>query len=385
MLDTDRSPSFTEIAIGDAFESWAIAVEGTANYLARSLSLEKTPFELAADAARLWRETAVRRPPTWATAHSIAFETPIVRLRDFSTTTRRDVAATLVLPPQAGHDPCIVDFAADQSQIRTIHAAGLKRVFVLDWKGATPATRNTAIEDYIATMERAVNEIGGPVNLIGDCQGGWLTTIFAALRPELVNTLTLAGAPVDFHAGEPVIGAMLDLLAPRGDLSFYRSLVAADGGVLRGHHMLDGFLAIQPQSEVAKQFGLMSNLDDAAYVERHRHFEDWFKYTKDIPGAFYLWIVERLFRDNALVRGELEVGGERVDLARIRCPLMLLGGDRDHITPPPQVFAAADYVGTKPEHITRRISSGGHLGLFMGHEALAEHWPSLLAEVREHS
>ena len=34
-----------------------------------------------------------------------------------------------------------------------------------------------------------------------------------------------------------------------------------------------------------------------------------------------------------------------------------------------------------PLDITLRTTSGGHLGLFMSHEALAEHWPPLLADV----
>ena len=48
---------------------------------------------------------------------------------------------------------------------------------------------------------RAVERIGAPVNLVGDCQGGWLAAIYAALHPGRVHTLTVAGAPIDFHAG----------------------------------------------------------------------------------------------------------------------------------------------------------------------------------------
>jgi poly(3-hydroxybutyrate) depolymerase len=66
-------------------------------------------------------------------------------------------------------------------------------------------------------------------------------------------------------------------------------------------------------------------------------------------------------------------------------PLNLMAGATDHITPPAQVFALADHVATPRESITRQLSSGGHLGLFMGHEALREHWPRMLAEVFRHS
>jgi poly(3-hydroxyalkanoate) synthetase len=290
-----------------------------------------------------------------------------------------------VLPPQAGHDSCIVDFTAGQSQMRTILAAGLERAYALDWVGASASTKDAGIDDYLDAIERAVDHAGGRVNLIGDCQGGWLATIYAALRPERVNTLTIAGAPIDFHCGEPVIHAALRSLAPGGNLAFYRGLVAAGGGVLPGKHMLAGFIAIQPDNEIARQLQLLANIGDAEHRERYREFEDWFKHTQAIPGAFYLWIVEHLFRDNELIGGRLEIGDERVDLGRIHCPLNLLAGASDHITPPDQVFALADFAGTAPEDILRDTTSGGHLGLFMGREALGRHWPPLLNAILERS
>ena len=126
--------------------------------------------------------------------------------------------------------------------------------------------------------------------------------------------------------------------------------------------MLNGFIVLKPDSEVAKQLELLTNIHDPDHVLRHRAFEDWFKHTQDIPGAFYLWIVEHLFRDNALIRGKLTVGGERVDLRRIRCPVNLLAGATDHITPAPQVFALAGAVSTPRKDVTRRSPVAGTSG-----------------------
>jgi poly(3-hydroxyalkanoate) synthetase len=143
--------------------------------------------------------------------------------------------------------------------------------------------------------------------------------------------------------------------APGGDLAFYRGLVAAGGGMLSGEAMLSGFIAIQPDNEIARQFALLANVNDPAHVERYQEFEDWFKHTQAIPGQFYLWIVEHLFRDNRLISGELEIGGQRVDVRQIRCPLNLLAGATDHITPPSQVFALADYA-PRPQAATSGCS-----------------------------
>ncbi|MEO6858574.1 MAG: alpha/beta fold hydrolase [Solirubrobacteraceae bacterium] len=375
-------PSFEDIALEDGFAAWSALARSVGDYWSGALERGATPFELARDWGRWLQVSTERGRPSWSTSHEIVFEAPVARLRDFSTAgPRARIVPTLVLPPQAGHDSCIVDYSPQQSQMRTILDAGLTRAFSLDWIGASPQTRDTTIDDYLAVVHRAVEHAGGRVNLIGDCQGGWLATIYAALAPERVNTLTIAGAPIDFHAGEPVIGAVMERMAPGGDLSAYRALVAAGGGTLKGEHMLAGFILIKPDNELARQAQLLVNVHDPDHVARYREFEDWFKHTQDIPGAFYLWIVEHLFRDNKLVRGDLQVSGERVELARIRCPLNLLGGATDHITPPDQVFALADAASTPNAAVTRRTTSGGHLGLFMGREALSEHWPPLLAQV----
>jgi poly(3-hydroxybutyrate) depolymerase len=109
------------------------------------------------------------------------------------------------VPPQAGHSSYIVDFSHGQSQVKTVIAGGLTRLYSLDWLEATQATRDAGVEDYLGFMREAIEWISGPVNLIGDCQGGWLSVICTALHPEHVRTLTIAGAPVDFHAGEGAI------------------------------------------------------------------------------------------------------------------------------------------------------------------------------------
>jgi hypothetical protein len=117
-----------------------------------------------------------------------------------------------------------------------------------------------------------------------------------------VHTLTVAGAPIDFHAGvRAQIPAYVGGFTAGGrDMTFYRALVAAGGGMLPGESQLAGFVALKPEAEVRKQLALLSRLDDPEHVERYRAFEDWFKWT--LAGRLYLWIVERLFGDNALVR-----------------------------------------------------------------------------------
>ncbi|MEQ3552424.1 alpha/beta fold hydrolase [Pseudonocardia nematodicida] len=343
------------------------------------------------DAARrslLWFATmADRREPRWHLANEVVLSTPFALLRDFTSPEHRDddVVPTLVLPPQAGHSSTVVDYSPQQSQLAMIRAAGLTRLYALDWRPATTATRHVTITDYLDVIDRSIRRVGGRANLVGDCQGGWLATIYAALHPERVNTLTLAGAPIDFHAGESVIAASTRLMAGTMGMAPYKALVAAGGGNMPGSAVLSNFISIQPQSEISRQLQLLENIDDATHVERYRVFEDWFKYTQDIPGAFYLWLVENLFWRNRLIDGTLTVDGRTVDLAAIDCPVLLLAGSTDHITPAPQLFAIAEKVTTPAADITFRTATAGHLGLFMGRDALRHDWPVLMEAVYGHS
>jgi poly(3-hydroxybutyrate) depolymerase len=150
---------------------------------------------------------------------------------------------------------------------------------------------------------------------------------------------------------------------------------------LRGEVMLAGFIALAPEEEAKKHLDLLLQLDDPEYVQRYTEFEDWFKYTQDIAGAFYLWIVEHLFTGNKLVAGTLEVAGRRVDLGAIACPVRILAGSRDHITPHEQAFALARHISTPPDKIRCELIDSGHLGLFMSRSALRDHWAPLLEEL----
>jgi poly(3-hydroxybutyrate) depolymerase len=340
-----------------------------------------TPYELALDGFRWIQIVGSRRAPTWSTSNRVVSSSNIMALRDFSDGSQTATIPSLILPPQAGHHSCIVDYSPVQSQVLTARAAGLTSLYVLEWLGATPETKDTSIGEYIESVREAIARIGGPVNLIGDCQGGWLATLYTAMYPEDVATLTIGGAPIDFHSDNAAIADAVKVISAARGMEPYRLAVELGGGVLRGELLLGGFIALQPQTEVKKHLELMLHLDDDEFVQRYAEFQDWYTFTQDLPGAMYLWAVEHLFLGNELVRGTLEIDGRPVKLGSIVCPVNLLAGAEDHITPPDQVFALADHVGTAPDKITKLLTSGGHLGLFMGRNALKNAWLPLLESV----
>ena len=291
-------------------EAWSIAVGGVADCW--TAAARRGPWSL--DLTR-WAELAyVRGEPGWSSPNRVIIDAPVARLRDFSTRSKGGPIPTLVLPPQAGHSSCIVDYSPAQSQMQTILSAGLDRAYSLDWLGATAETANATVDDYLDVIDRAVEHCGGRVNLIGDCQGGWLATIYAALAPERVNTLTLAGAPIDFHAGEPVVHEVLSASRPAVTCASTSASSQADGGVLKGEHMLAGFILIQPGDEISRQIELLLQPRRSRPRRPLQRVRGLVQAHAGHPGGVLPVDRRHLFRDNALVCGELRVRGRRVEL-----------------------------------------------------------------------
>jgi poly(3-hydroxybutyrate) depolymerase len=330
--------------------------------------------------------------PAWQTPHS-EIGVPkkfasIIKLLDFSEPTPKAVVPTLVLPPQAGHHSYIADYSPEQSQVKTLRDNGLNPIYCIEWLSATPATAHKTIEDYIEAVHWAVARVGGKVNLVGDCQGGWLAAIYAAMYPDTLNTLVVAGAPIDFQAGDGQIKQSVNYISktyPENGMSYYKNLINLGNGVMDGRLMLMGFNMLKPDQYPERFLQLYQDVLKPKAVKRFREITNWYDYPQSISGAFYLWLVAHLFRDNALIKDELFVAGRRVSLKNITCPLFLLAGIRDHITPPVQVFEMANYVGTPPEQIEKILEDAGHIGLFMGHEVLAKHWSAVGRKISEFS
>jgi polyhydroxyalkanoate depolymerase len=252
---------------------------------------------------------------------------------------------------------------------------------VTDWKGATPDMRDFDIDKYLAEINVAVDDLGGTVNLIGLCQGGWMSAMLASRFPAKVRSLVLAGAPIDTDAGTGPIKQM----AHRLPMSFYEQLVAAGGGLMPGRFMLAGWKNMHPDAQfVDKYLDLYQHIEDRSYVARTEHFERWYENALDLPGRYYLQAIEQLFKDNRLAKGEFVALGRRLRLKDITIPVYLLAGAQDDVTTPEQVFNAEALVGTARHDIDKKLVPGGHIGLFMGTDTLRNTWPQIGRWIRDH-
>ena len=312
-------------------------------------------------------------PPEWATKNRVRKTLDTMRLRDFSAP-GHGALPVVIDAPYAGHSSTIADYAKGQSLVETLREAGLDHLFVTDWKSATHAMRDYDIDTYLADLDLVVDALGGRIALVGLCQGGWLSAMYACRYPEKVASLVLAGAPIDTDAGHGPIKK----LAHQIPLSLYEEMVAAGGGRMLGQFMLAGWKDMHPGEQYLGNFiDLYAHIEDRSYVERTEQFERWYENPIDLPGRYYLQAIQLLFKENRFAKGEFTALGQRLSLKDVTCPAYLLAGDSDDITTPEQVFAAEHLLGTPKDKIVKQLVPGGHIGLFMGSRTLQETWPGI--------
>ena len=229
--------------------------------------------------------------------------------------------------------------------------------------------RYLSIDNYLAELNVAIDEIGAPVDLVGLCQGGWLSLVYAARFPGKVRRLVFAGVPVDISTPSE-LSKMVAALPHQA----FEQMVQQGDGVVSGEHMLR-FWNIpfnQHDVEAALQRDLGDGSDEAQMLLDR--FERWDRETLDLPGTYYLEVTDRIFRQNLIAEGRFVALGRRIDLAAVRGPVFLLAGENDVVVPRDQAFATARLLGTQPAWLERACEPCGHLSLFMGRKASSHSW-----------
>jgi len=317
--------------------------------------------------------------PRLATANTLRLDLRTMEVRDYGP---GGGLPTLVAAPYAGHTAMIADYRRGQSLVQTLLENGIAHVALTDWKSASTDMKDLEIDNYLAEALVAIDDLGGRVNLVGLCQGGWLAAMLAARFPQKVNTLVLAGAPIDTDAGALPLTAMVH----RTPLAFFEELVALGGGRMLGRFMLRGWKNMHPEQHYFRaHLDLYAHIDDPDFIDKQEAFESWYENPIDLPGRWYLQVIERLFQQNQFARGRFVALGRTLDLRAITCPVYLMAGAQDDITAPEQVLAAAALLGTTPGDIVRSTVPGGHIGLFMGARTLDQQWPLVARWIAAHS
>lgn len=261
--------------------------------------------------------------------------------------------------------PWIADLEDGRSLIQGLLRQGLD-VYLMDWGYPNAADRCLGLDDYIAVrMDRCIDHVRREhalqrINLLGICQGGTMSLCYTALHQEKIANLVTTVTPVDFHTP----GDQLSLLCRYVDVD----LVVDTLGNVPGSVLNAAFLSLKPFALTSRKYvDMVDLLDDETRLRNFLRMEKWIFDSPDQAGEAYREFIRQFYQQNALVRGEVRIGGRLVDLGRIVIPVLNVYALSDHLVPPASSIALRDCIGSE-DYETLEFP-GGHIGLYVSSRA----------------
>ncbi len=273
--------------------------------------------------------------------------------------------------------PSILDLRPGHSFVEFMVGCGYD-LYLLDWGAPGFEDRHMNLDDYaLEYLPRAVRKVKAisgsrEFSMLGWCIGAILTTIYAAMRPDDgLRNLLLLTAPLDFSNRNGITFARWT------DEKYFNVDTILDAfGNMPGEMIDYGAKALKPvENYISNYCKLWDNLDDPEAVEAWHAMNTWVTDIIPMAGGAYRELIVELYRHNRLMKNELVVRGERVDLRRIRASLLTVIAAGDHITPPCQSEAILGKVGSRDRELYR--IPGGHIGIMAGSAAPRTTWPHI--------
>ena len=255
----------------------------------------------------------------------------------------------------------MLDLQPNRSMIRNLLDQG-QDVYLIDWGYADRMDRHLTMDDLINSfVDDCVDYIReqhqlDAINLLGVCQGGTFSTIYAALHPEKVKNLITMVAPVDFSTND----SLLFVWAKHFDVD----LMIDAYGIVPGDMMNQSYQMLAPFSlTVQKYINLVDIMGDEERLGDFLRMESWIFDSPDQPGEVLRQNTKELFQENRLVKGKFVLGGQKVDLKKISMPVLVVYAEFDTLVPPAACKGLLEHVGTKDkQELSYPV---GHVGMFV--------------------
>lgn len=267
----------------------------------------------------------------------------------------------------------MLDLQPDRSYIGNLLNLGLD-VYLIDWGNPSKADRYLTMDDYInGYINNCVDVIrkkhkAEKINIISICQGGTFSVIYTALHQNKIKNLITQVTPVDFSTNDGL------LFRWAKDMNFDK-LVEGYDGLIPGEFLNEGFNMLKPTQQFQKQQTLVNVLDDKDKLLNFLRMEKWIAESPAQAGECYRQFMKDLYQKNLLIKNELIVGGKKVSLKNITCPVLNVYATQDHLVPPAASIPLCDQIASTDKETYS--FAGGHIGVFVGGKSQKELAPAV--------
>lgn len=292
------------------------------------------------------------------TPGKVIYQNDLLQLIQYAPTTEKVYAIPLLIVPPWINKFYILDLTAPKSFIKWAVAQGFT-VFVVSWVNPDERLSHKTFEAYMKegiqlATDAVLRESGAKqTNVIGYCVGGTLlaTTLAynAAQGHDPFASATFFAAQVDFaKAGD------LMLFIDDAQLKSLEEMMA-EKGYLDGSRMATVFNMLRPRDLIWPY--IINN-----YLLGKRPFPFdllyWNQDSTRMPAANHNFYLREFYHENKLAKGQMAIGGVRLDLKKVKVPIYELAAREDHIAPAKSVYMGSRLFGGPVEYV---LGGSGHI------------------------
>jgi polyhydroxyalkanoate synthase len=292
------------------------------------------------------------------TPGKVVFQNDLIQLIQYAPATEEVYARPLLIVPPWINKYYILDLVPEKSFVKWAVEQGFT-VFLVSWVNPDARLAQKTFEDYmhegiLAAIDAVIRQTGSPkINALGYCVGGTLLAAtlayMAAKDDDRVVSASFLAAQVDFsEAG--------DLLVFIDDTQL-KALeeMMAEQGYLDGSRMAAVFNMLRPRDLIWPY--VINN-----YLLGKKPFPFdllfWNADSTRLPATNHAFYLREFYHLNRLAKGEMQLGGVRLDLSRVTIPIYELFTKEDHIAPAASVFRGSKLFGG-PVRLT--MAGSGHI------------------------
>jgi polyhydroxyalkanoate synthase subunit PhaC len=292
-------------------------------------------------------------------SHEIVDETRLYKLLHYRPLVSRTAKTPIVFVYALMNKSYILDLQPDKSWLRNLLSQGFN-VYLIDWKTPTTIDKYASFDDYVnfyiddcvnlVSKENSVEKL----TLHGYCLGSTMAAMYTTLHQEKVRNLVTIAPIIDTENDGTVLA------------NFARHLnvdkVIDTCGNFPREYLYACFSMLKPFKQgVNKYINLVENIDNANFVQNFLRIEKWLYDTPTIAGETFKQWIEDIYQKNLLVKNEMKIGENNIDLSKIRVPLLNIVAEEDHLVSPQCSVALNDSVSSLDKRLMHFHT--GHVGL----------------------
>ena len=292
-------------------------------------------------------------------SHEILEETRLYKLLHYRPLVSRTAKTPILVVYALMNKSYILDLQPDKSWLRSLLSQGFN-VYLIDWKTPTSIDKYVSFDDYVnyyvddcvdlVTKENSVERL----TLHGYCLGSTMAAMYTSLHQEKVRNLVTIAPIIDTENDKTVLANFARYL----DVKAITDIL----GNFPREYLYGCFSMLKPFKQGANKYlNLVENIDNAKFVQNFLRMEKWLYDTPSIAGETFRQWIEDIYQKNLLVKNEMWIGENLVDLSKINVPLLNIVAEEDHLVSPQCSVALNDSVSSMDKRLMQFHT--GHVGL----------------------